>query len=304
MGIQREVWTADIAENIYPNNSFIEQSIDESIFVDEHGVIHSPVSGAAPDTTINGTTFPVAPVRRTDTIMSYTCDTFRTTPAYVQKVEEMEVAYDKRRSVLRDHEESIVTQQSNMVAFRWAASSASNIVRTSGASRPAFVVGATGVRKKITLADILSAKRILDKDDIPQEGRCMLIPSEMYNDLLEIDTVVQADRHGKTVLPSGAVDYLHGFFIYMRSSTVSYTDAATPVKRSPVAGTPVDIAANAGVICWHPSFVKKGRGAVNVFLDEDNPTYYGSLFSAESKLASTQRYTNGRGIVSIVEAKV
>lgn len=304
MSIVNEVWTTDIAENIYPDSSFIAQSIDESEFVDEHGAINSPISGVAPDVVINGTSFPVNPVQRTDTNNRYVCDAFRTKPIFVQNIEEMEVSYNKRASVLRDHQESLMAQQANMVAYNWAAEVAGQIVRTSGDTRTAFVAGATGDRKKITLDDLLKAKRVLDNQDVPSEGRVLLIPSEMYNDLLEIDNVIQANRHGKETLPSGAVDMLYGFAIYTRSSVVSYTNAALPLRRSPESGTAVDVAANAAAICYHPSFVKHGKGTVKVFTDDDNPTFYGSLFSAESKLASTKRYTDGRGIVSIVEAHV
>jgi hypothetical protein len=239
---------------------------------------------------------------RTDNDSTYDLDSYSTDPVTIRRIEEMEVSYDKRMSVLDDHIGTINEKIANQLAYVWAAEAATQIVRTSGGSRSAFVSGATGTRKKVVLADILAAKRILDAQDVPQEGRVMVIPSEMYNDLLELEEITNAEKYGRANLPDGAVNRIYGFDIYLRSSVVSYTNAATPVKRAP--GAAVDIAANAGILCYHENFVRRALGQVHVFTKEDDPNYYGSVFSAEAKAGGRRRYASGIGVVSIVEAHV
>lgn len=299
--IQREVWANDIAANLFPDNSFLQRSLDDSAFVEDNKTVHLPQSGAKPNIEVNRTV-PAAGANaglRTDTDSTYDLDSYSSDPTTIRRIEEMEVSYDKRMSVLDDHIGAINESISNQLAYVWAADAAAQIVRTSGGARPAFVSGATGNRKKVTLADILSAKRILDAQDVPQEGRVMVIPSEAYNDLLELDEITNAEKYGRANLPNGAVNRIYGFDIYLRSSVVSYDNATTPVKRAPDATVNVD--ANAGILCYHERFVRRALGQVYVFTKEDDPNYYGSVFSAEAKAGGRKRYATGIGVVTIVE---
>ena len=36
MALNREVWLREIQENLFPDNSFVAKSIDDSAFVDNH----------------------------------------------------------------------------------------------------------------------------------------------------------------------------------------------------------------------------------------------------------------------------
>lgn len=299
MSIVPEIWVNDIAGNLFPDNSFITRSKDDSAFVDENGVVHLPQSGAKPNSERNRSTFPAPITERTDLIVSYALDDFTTDPTLVRDLDEMETSYDKRTSVTEDHTDTLQEDIADWMLYHWASESASQIVRTTGAARASFIAGATGNRKKITYADFLSAKRILDNQNIPQKGRCCLLPAEMYNDLFELDEIINLDKQGKPTLPEGVVARILGFDIMMRANVVSYNNAATPVKRLPDAAALTT--ANAAALFWHEKFVRRGKGQVNVFAEEGKAAYYGSLFSTQAKAGGRKRYTDGRGVVALVE---
>lgn len=299
MPIQTEVWVRDIAANLFPANSFCVQGINDSAFVDNKKV-HLPQTGAKPKVVRNRTVFPIVGASRADTVVDYQIDEYSSDTTIIRDIEEIETSYAKRQNVLAEHKESLMTQIANWMAFHWSPTEADALVRTTGGSRDSFIAGSTGQRKKILLDDILAAKRTMDSMDIPTEGRKMLLPSEMYNDLLEIDKVLSADFNQTGKLPDGVVNRLFGFDIMIRSSVVSYSNAAAPVLRAPDAAALTT--ANAAALAWHPRFVRYAKGGVKVFSHLDDPDYQGSTFNAQARAGGRKRYTDGRGVVAIVEA--
>lgn len=301
MGITKEIWTNDIAEAIFPDNSFAARAIDESAFVDNAGMVHSPETGTIPTVVVGRTTLPATGmVQRTDVTVTYELDWHSTDPTVLTNAEELEVSYDKRTSIMYGHRMGIAESANKYLLWRWASKIPStSFVRTSGVDRPAFLSGATGNRKKITLADFLAVKRIFDNQNIPQDGRVVVLPSEMYNDLLEDEKTVSTLFTGTANLTTGMVGQLYGFTIYCRSTTVAYSNAATPVLRSPT-----DTAlttANAAAIFWHDKFVKKAIGTINIHYTP-NAAAYGNIVSVDAKAGGTARYQNGRGLVALIEA--
>lgn len=300
MAIHQEIWARDIANNIFPDNSFLLQSKDDTAWVIEGKKAHLPQAGASPSVELNRNTFPAVAAQRVDTTIEYDLDEFTTSPTHIRDTDEVETSYEKRMSVLEDHLGSLDTAISYVVASRWAPTLSGRILRTTGADRTAMAPSATGTRKKITVADFQNAKRILDKDDVPQEDRFVLLPSEMYNDLLEIDAILTSDKMGTANLASGAVGRLLGFQIYVRSNALIYNNAATPaVKAYASAGAGTD---NAAALFWQKQHVRRAKGSVNVYSDENNPQFYGSIFSTASRAGGSKTYTTSKGTVVLVEA--
>lgn len=298
MPISTEIWVQDIAPNLFPDNSFVARGLNDDEFV-ENSRVNLPQSGNKPNVERNRSSFPASISERADGIEGYDLDSFTSDPTLIRDADAIEVSYAKRQSVLSDHINTLNTKIADWIAWAWAATTAGAYVRTSGADRTALAPGATGTRKKITLDDFLKAKRIMDSMDIPSEGRVCLLPSEMYNDLLEIDKILSRDFNGVPNLPAGAINQIYGISVYMRSFTVQYTDAATPSLRQP--GATALATANAAGIFWHPDFVRRALGDVKLFADENKPEFYGSVFSTEARAGGRKRYSDGRGVVSLIE---
>jgi hypothetical protein len=304
MAVQRETWVSDLAENIYPDNSFIMQSRDDSPFMGASAV-NLPQAGAKPATAVNRTTLPATASKRTDTVKTYPLDEITTDPVVLGASEEVQLSYDKRQSLLMDHVDTITTTASSIIAYRWAATTAGNILRTTGDLRAAYGAGQTGNRRMARYKDFTNAARVMDKQSVPRPGRVALVDADTYNDLLNIPELVTAMALQAGVITNGAIARLAGFDIFMRSEVLSYTNAATPVvKDYDAAAAATD---NLGILFWHPAFVRRAlgsatNGGIQIFTNEQDPLYYGDVFSALVRVGATHRYTNQRGIIALVEA--
>lgn len=299
MGIYKEIWAKDIAENLFPDSSFMTQAIDDSMYV-EGAVVHLPQAGASVGVEVNRTTFPASASGRTDTVLDYNIDSFTSNPTIVRNIEKIELSYDKRQSVIFDHKESIQSRIAAQLLYKWGATASTQIVRTTGANRAATAPSATGTRKKITIADILEVKRIFDAQDIPQEGRIVVLPATMYNDLLEIEAIYSAEKFGMANLPKGAVSMILGFAIFVRSSANIYNNAGTPVIKTP--GAAAAATDNLGALFFHNRFVRRALGESKPFFRENDPLYYGDVMNFEVLAGGSKKYSDERGVVSLVEA--
>lgn len=80
---------------------------------------------------------------------------------------------------------------------------------------------------QMTDANILAAKTLLDKADVPRTNRYMVVDPSAENDLLAIDKYVRADAIGSgDAIKSGLIGKLYGMEIY--SSTNVVTETASP----------------------------------------------------------------------------
>ncbi len=303
MAIQKEIWIADIVEKLLPENSFVNQSIDDSPFVTNR-TVHRPNAGALPEVQRNRTVFPAALVKRTDTDGPYIIDEFTSTPSLIQDIEETEVNYGKRQSVTASHAKEIDKQIANWMARYWAPTLAPNFIRTSGGNRAANTLNATGNRKIFTLADLHKARTVLDDMDLSEDGRNILLPAHMLNDLIENekDIIMSKDFRGDADIRKGRVMKLMGFNIYTRGrkNVLRYSNAGTPVVIDPsTTGAATD---NAAALIWHKDCVARAKGAVKVFEDVDKPEYYGSVFSALARAGGQKTFQDQTGVMAIIEA--
>jgi len=307
MAIQKEIWISDIASNLFASNRFMNLvGRDDSAYVD-NSVVHIPQAGAKPSVAVNRASVPAAIAQRTDTDLTYNLNEFTTDPLLIKDIESLQVNYNKRMDVLKDHINQLGYAASNKTLYAWAASGATRQVRTSGAaSALALSPSATGTRKKMVLDDIAGALSILGQDDVdPSEEKFMIVPSAMYyTDLLRDSSISKYLEFGKAVLPEGVVDRVMGLNILIRSSVVVYDNTGTPViKSTDNNGTPTGAASdNQGVIVCTKSAVRRAMGSVKVFSNEDQAAYYGSIFSASVMQGASKNRSDQKGIVSIIQA--
>lgn len=307
MALNQEQWLSDIQENLFKNNAIINRAVNHDGFVN-YKTVHVPQAGAVPTVTKNIGAFPATITQRTDSELTYSLDTYYVEPIHIEKGQETAfLSYDKRMSVLFNNITWLEEVLTNNALYKWAPSGSTRIVRTTGAnSSAALAPSATGTRKALTLADILSAKEVLDAENVPQEGRILLLPSSMYNgQLLAIQDVYQLQSYGISALPTGVVNRIHGFDIMIRSTAVVYDNTGTPViKAVGDTGVPSAPAAtdNLGALAYHPSFVAKAMGGTQVMINEDVAEYYGSIISALQLFGASKLRTSQTGVVSIVQA--
>ena len=302
-GLYKELFAAEIAKNIYPDNAFYKNSKDDSAWI-SNDVVNLPQAGSKPNVEINRAILPAQVVRRTDSSVSYTMDQFTTDPIILTNEEEVALNYNKRATVLEDHIYKLNEDLCDYFANTWVAGMdfTNGIVRTSGSNRTTgYAPSATGTRKMLTVTDIINAQNIMDRMDLPANGRILVLPASMKADIQKDSTFNDAAKWGSANLPSGAVGTILGLTIYFRSKVAVFDSGATTSKgigSTAATGASTD---NEGAILYHPMFVRRAEGGVKPYESIDDPTYYGSIFSFETRAGGRLVRSDKKGVVAIVE---
>ena len=136
-GLLKEVWIAGIQENPIPNTSFVFASTDKSEYV-ENNKLHLAEAGIDPGVyedyfAGSETDLPLATI--TDIPNEVVLKTYSTERTRHRKLQEVELAYNKRMSVIERHKNSLAKNLGARAAFAWtpAATNAHNKVITLGA---------------------------------------------------------------------------------------------------------------------------------------------------------------------------
>lgn len=307
MALQHEVWIADIKEQLFKPNPFMNRATDHSMYVN-YKTVHVPQAGTAQTVKKNRSVLPATISQRTDSELTYSLNEYTSDPILLTNIEELQINYAKRQSVLGQTNSKLSEVTANQTLYAWAPSGASRQVRTTGTASAIYNphATATGTRKAITLADIASARAILDKDNVPLEGRVLVMTADIYNNqFLAISNVQQYLSYGQATLPTGVVNKIFGFDIMIRPTVLMYDNTATPLLETiDEEGETTDAAAdNAACLAYHPNFVCHALGDIKVFADEDKPEYYGSIFSSLVMHGASKLRTDQKGVVAIIQGQ-
>lgn len=299
-GIFKDVWASEIASNIFPDNSFVVHSKDDSMWAD-NDYVKLPQSGSKPNVARNRSVFPATIVERVDTIIEYQLQNFTSDPTRVRNLTQLKTSYALRQDVLSDHSYSIEEDVADYLLFAWAANLAGAITSTTGTLRDASATGATGTRKGFTLADLKKAMVMLDLQNVPRTGRKIILNPIFHADLLDDPKLTSRDYVDvNNSVQEGLVGRALGFDVFVRSKVVSYADASTTPKDPKAATATTD---DAGAVIWHPRFVRRAVGSSKIYLNEDVAENYGDIMSAEVNAGGIAAYSNRRGTVTVKEAK-
>lgn len=298
--IRTEVWTADIKEKLFANNEFMLASTNHNAFVNNK-TVNVPQSGTNPAVVKNRTVLPAAIGQRTDTNLTYDLNEFTTDPILIQNTEDIQVSYNKRQSVMSQHVRTINDRIARDAIINWAAPSAKVVLTTGGTSlfQPA---GSTGSRKKLTILDLAELQRIAANDDFASDGWNILLTNDVYSELItdSSNRALNRDFMNQGNLATGAVNMIHGFNIFLRSTVASY-DSGNTVKAFGAAGAAGD---SFGLIGWHRDAVAQATGSIEVFSDEKKPEFFGDILSALVLHGSESLREDNAGIVALVQGTV
>lgn len=298
-GISVEVWQNHIKGNLFKNNEFLLASVDAGQYVVQGKIVHIPQAGAVPGVEKSRTVLPATVTQRTDTDVTYELYPYTTDPILLPNAEIYELSYNKRESVLSEHEATLKERFADELLVTWAPTAAGNILRTSGDAVATHLADTTGNRKKITTADLKAAQLKLNKQKVVKTDRYALFSSDMLNQLTDDMTQTQYRDFSASYDPkNGVLGMLFGFKIMERSDTVSYNEAATVVNAYGAAAEEAD---NDAVLCWQKDAIERAVGSIKFFERKDDPTYYGDIYSFEVRVGGRKRRADQRGIVAIVQ---
>jgi hypothetical protein len=301
-GLYTEIFAADIAKNLFPENQFYKNAKDDSAWVN-NDVVNLPQSGSKPNVEIDRAVVPAPVKKRTDSSVSYSLKEFTTDPILIRDSEELVLNYNKRASILEDHIFTLNEEICNYHANTWfgGIDFTNCVVRTSGSNRTGYAPAATGNRKAMKVSDLIDAMNKLDRQDIPSNGRILVLPASMKADIQKDELFQSADKWGSANIPSGAIGSILGCAVYIRSKVGVFDQNAAASKgvgQYAAAGATTD---NEAAMLYHPLFVRRAEGSVKVYDELDSPVYYGSVFSAMVRAGAKVAREDKKGVVAIVE---
>ncbi|WP_080058298.1 phage capsid protein [Spirosoma aerolatum] len=299
MALQPEIWHGDIVGNFYASNEFMLFSTNADQYVVGGRAVHIPNANAPSNVSVNRSVLPATVSTRTDIDVNYTLDEYTSDPISIPNIDTIQLSYDKRASVMAEDTSNIKDKAAKNMLYKWAVNCTTNVF-TTGTAASATAAGATGTRKLFTKADLLSAKTLMDKQDVPQAGRVAVLPPDFLAQLLaDKDLAVNFTTYAD--IAKGVVGEVYGFKIMMRSSTLA-ADKTTNVAKAPSAATAATD--NSVALCWHPVAVERAMGTVKMFGQQDNPLYYADIYSFLLMMGGRARRNDGKGIVQIIETWV
>lgn len=306
MAFIKEIWLKQALLVLFYGNEFMNHCTDESENVNGI-VVHRPYANQQPGVTKNRQVFPAAVNNVKDSKTTYTIDRFYVDPFRIGNLDRIQTVYALIDSTLSNATATLRDRLAMELLILWEKElPATNIVRTSGASIVANAPGATGNRKATVEKDIREVARIMDNMKVPQTGRKLLMPPDMYYSLFGDDSIKRADAYGSANLPSGVVQKVYNFDIMVRGGLPSFTNAGTPQVRTldekgQVASANTD---HLAALAWHPNFVAKALGDINIYQTEKSAENYGDIYSMDVLFGGQRMRPDATGVVALVEAAV
>lgn len=298
MAIQKEIWQRAIIEGLFPDDSFAAKAVNDDMYVNEGKKVHIPNAGSPSKVTVNRSTIPATVSTRTDVDVEYTLDEFTTDPVRLPYAETVELSYDKRTSLISQDRAALKENVHQDILYKWAPAS-DQAVKTSGAAVMAHTASATGNRKALVTADILSLMTQFDKQNIPSTGRYLLLDAVMYAQLLDSMTSTQMIGFFNAAdVKSGVVGQLYSFNVMKRSEVLRYGSSGSLKKFSESGGTDD----NAAGLAWWDMSVSRAVGEVKMFDSMDNPTYYGDIYSFLVRAGGAIRRNDKKGVWTIIQS--
>lgn len=301
MALNISIWQNALVENFYPDNSFASKSVDDSAFVHAHKVI-IPNAGAPSKVQKNRTVKPATVNQRTDHDLEYEIDELTTDPIYIPNIDTVELSYDKRTSIISNDREQLRNSAEENILERWGLGvPQANVLFTTGTTeRDAHTSEtATGKRKCITKADLLKIMTRMDADNVPKEGRHILLDAYMYADLLE--NLSESDKwmfQNSADVQRGIVGKLWGLNVMTRSQVlrVKTDKSLLGWDKDAVAGE------MAAALAWHDKSVSRAMGEVKMYDSTNNPLFYGDIYSFLLRTGGSVRRYDKKGVYLLAEA--
>lgn len=298
MAIQKELWQNTIVEGLFADNSFMSKAVNDDMYVNQGKKVHIPNAGAPSKVEIDRSTIPATAKKRTDVDVEYTLNELTSDPIYIPHADTVELSYSKRNSVISQDRAELIEKASEQMLYNWSPDS-DHFVRTTGTKKvTAYTPSATGNRKALVKADVLSLMTKFNADNIPQNDRYLLLDAYMYAQLL--DDLTEGDQRAffaSADAQRGILGKLFSFNVMQRSQVLRYATGGTLAKWS--AGGNTDD--NAAGLAWHVNSVSRALGEVKMFDSMDNPLYYGDIYSFLVRVGGTIRRNDKKGVYALVQ---
>lgn len=291
MALNVEIWHNFIIENLFANNAFLQKSVDVSGNVLDGKIVHIPNAGAPSNVQRNRTNLPAQVHRRKDVDVTYALDEFTSDPILITNAETVELSYDKVGSVLANDMANLRQNMSIWMLYNWF--TGANVLKTTGSAVSPHLTGTTGDKKAVALEDIEALQAQFDEEDIPLEGRNLLMDAQMYRQFVNsLGANDHKDFSSYFNAATGVVGRLFGFDIMKRSRVATIKNDFSLLSPEDNVAT----SALAGAVAWQDTMVEKAVGTIKMFEDKGSPTFYGDVYSFLVRAGGRARRADGKGV--------
>lgn len=303
--VYKTAFLTTVQEQLFAKNEFILASVNDDPYV-TNKTVERPQAGSTPDITVDRANYPMPVETRIDDKLSYNLHKYDTGAILIEDIEKIWLSYDKRASIIKSYMDKLNARLGDRAIEAWSQTfSAAPAVKTTGTSATGIapIGGGTGARLGLALADFFTATGLIVSDDFEANDGMInaLIPANIYyNFIANNKELLNSQYMGTANLPTGAVSKIAGVNIFLRSKTINYSNASTPVRNA-IGAAPAATDVQ-GILFWHKDAVCKAKSAIKIFADEDEATYQGSIISAQVLFEAELTRLDGKGICTIVQA--
>lgn len=321
MSVVPEIWTDFIVENLFKDNEFLLQSVDESQYVLQGSVVHVPQAGAPSGVKRNRTQLPATITRRSDVDVTYALDEFTTDPRFIPEADKTQLSYDKMESCMTEDMSYLRQVLADTMLYNWRPT---YFIKASKTKSADYLIHGTGVRTGVCVDDFVKAKEIMNKWGIPKEDRFVILNSEMYAQICN-DVRNATNENLMTAVYSpvtGRLEKLEGFVIYERSTVLlAKNSTLTAVNGKPyfkftstdLTYSPEDYEAietgntnGTNTACavglfWQKNAVRRALGQTKMFENTGDPTYYGDIYSFLQRAGGRKSRGDAMGVLGLIQ---
>lgn len=276
--LTKEIWLSDIMEAFIPNRAFLSAASNMDQFVN-NDKINLAEAGVDPNVLINNTTYPVPFAERTDTPLEIVLDVYDTEGTVIRNAEIVELAYDKRSSVIAGHKNALLNKFSQKAIHAYAPASNTGdtpVIATSGAASNGF--------KMITFQDILDLKTAFDDMDAP-EDRVLVLAPRHFNELAKQDLALM-----KAIL-QGENGVLYGFKLFNFSKTPRYNKSTGAKVAFGAAPAPSTDTISSVAFCQ--AEVMRALGTFDMFDRLNDPEQKGDIINFQMRGIALPKRSKG-----------
>ena len=304
----KEAFLYVVQEQLYAGSEFVKFATSHDAYI-EYNKVHVPQAGTLPGVQVNRQQLPAQVSERLDADLAYTLDEYTMDPVIIRDIEKLQLSYPKIQSVLQANMDALNNEIGARAAHDWAGTyttdpTTNQVFQTTGTSTLGIAPdGCTGTRKAVKIADIALLAAKMDHDNVPREGRFLLMPSVMYWSMIQENTNLGSslyDPSPEARIAYGATKMIYDFNIIRRSYTCTYAITALTLNAVGAAVVATDKYAAVG---WQKDCVAKAQGPIKYLSQIESPTYYADMYSALMMFKATPLRSDGKGIATLVQGE-
>lgn len=311
MGLELEVWHRSIQEKLARDNSFLIEvaSVDDASILNGT-VVHLPQAGDPSEVVKNRSEVPATPSKRKDGEVLYKIDEYTTDPVYIPNAETVELSYDKRQSVLDQDIANLSGEVAEGMLHNFIEAPTgdnkklpgSGILQTEGDEVDSGLDGSSGKRKAYSIKDLQKLRTYLVKQNAWSEGNMnILLTPDAVSQMFPADstaTIVAMNAVTEQERRNGIMYKAQGFKIHMRSQVyILDKDKKFKAPGAVVSGTDSE-----AVLAWNKNMLEKAMGSTKAFANENDPTYYGDIYSFLVRMGGRARRKGYEGVAALMQA--